>query len=312
MKSVLAFSVLVFAFFDSWVHSFSSILGDTAVVTQQQQASHRYRLHELRDEVANPYNESKMKIQAVLFDLDGTLLDTEALSDKAMLHFYREERGLDADIFNQLAGQGYRLPWELKKRILGLRGAEWGPIVIEYAEHHWNIPPASVTVQDIWSGWERHLNTLCSEVEACSGAVALVNALAEQNVPLAIATSSRREAVTKKATNHGRMFAHIPTIVAGDHPAVKNGKPAPDIYLEAARQLGVDPTQCLVVEDALSGVRAGKAAGCTVVAVPDPRFTKDEKAVFETESDYVLESLCDFEEKVDLGFELKINGDSST
>ena len=51
------------------------------------------------------------------------------------------------------------------------------------------------------------------------------------------------------------MFQHIQLIVAGDNPAVKNGKPAPDIYLEAARQLKVDPKECLVFEDALSGVR---------------------------------------------------------
>lgn len=80
-------------------------------------------------------------------------------------------------------------------------------------------------------------------------------------------------------------------IVAGDDPAVKQGKPAPDIYLEAARQLNVSPSECLVFEDALSGVKAGKAAGCHVVAVPDPRM---DKSVFGI-ADEVLDSLWDFD-----------------
>ena len=129
---------------------------------------------------------------------------------------------------------------------------------------------------------------------------------------MAIATSSRKEAVDKKATNHSDMFRHISTIVAGDHPAVKSGKPAPDIYLEAARQLGVEPSECLVVEDALSGVRSGKAAGCTVVAVPDARFTEDEKAIFATESDFVLESLWDFETTEIGGLSLKLRNNDET
>ena len=84
-------------------------------------------------------------------------------------------------------------------------------------------------------------------------------------------------------------------IVAGDDPAVINGKPAPDIYLEAARRLNVDPTECLVFEDALSGVRSGKAAGCHVVAIPDPRFSTEEKKVFANEADVVLDSLLEFD-----------------
>jgi beta-phosphoglucomutase-like phosphatase (HAD superfamily) len=83
-------------------------------------------------------------------------------------------------------------------------------------------------------------------------------------------------------------------IVAGDDPAVTNGKPAPDIYLEAARRINVKPEECLVFEDALSGVRSGKAAGCFVVAIPDPRFSDDEKAVFVQEADVVVPDLWHF------------------
>ena len=256
----------------------------------------------------------KKNVKAVLFDLDGTLLDTEALSDKAMLEFYRTRGLLSEEMYQTIITRhDGRLPWELKKQILGLRGSEWAPIVIRYAQKHWNVPNNNnnISVQDLWTGWEGHLNDLCAEVQACPGATALVAALAQRHIPLAIATSSRRTAVMKKATNHGEtLFRYFDDrrIVAGDDEAVRHGKPAPDIYWQAAQRLGVDPRDCLVVEDALSGVRAGKAAGCMVVAVPDPRFTAEEKAVFAAESDVVLESLWDFE-TLDLGFPLQLNRD---
>mmetsp|Transcript_23586 Transcript_23586/g.54881 ORF Transcript_23586/g.54881 Transcript_23586/m.54881 type:complete len:102 (-) Transcript_23586:1038-1343(-) len=88
------------------------------------------------------------------------------------------------------------------------------------------------------------------------------------------------------------MFQHMKVIVAGDDPSVKVGKPAPDIYIEAAKRLDVDPANCLVFEDALSGAQAGKAAGCFVVAVPDPRM---QHSVFDGIADEVLDGLSDFD-----------------
>lgn len=221
------------------------------------------------------------KIKAILFDLDGTLLDTETISDQALLAAL------------ELTDDRKRLPWELKKQILGLRGAEWGPIVLRYVQENWGVTDLP-TVDELWSSWEDHVSQMCHQVEACAGAPELVQQLAVAGIPMAIATSSRQASVDKKRKNHGKMFQHLPTIVCGDHPAVKNGKPAPDIYLEAARQLGVDPKECLVVEDALSGVQSGKNAGCFVVAVPDARFDADEKAVFAAEAHAVLDSLWHF------------------
>jgi len=146
---------------------------------------------------------------------------------------------------------------------------------------------------------------MCTEIEACAGAKALVGAIISSSnsldtrIPMAIATSSRMSGVEKKKTRHERyLFEHIDVIVTGDDPAVGNGKPAPDMYLEAARRLGVDPTECLVFEDALSGVKSGKAAGCQVVAVPDPRFSDSERAeVFlnDGRADVVLTSLWEFD-----------------
>ena len=79
--------------------------------------------------------------------------------------------------------------------------------------------------------------------------------------------------------------------MTGDDPSVKNGKPAPDIYIEAARRLDVHPSECLVFEDAVAGAKAGMAAGCLVVAVPDPRM---DKSLFDGHADIVLDSMWEF------------------
>ena len=240
-----------------------------------------------------PMNHNK-PIKAILFDLDGTLLDTEALSDKAMLAVF--EHTLPQNLWQTYVSEGYRLPWELKKQLLGLRGSEWAPIVISYARDVWKIAEERLpTVTELWQGWEEKLNEYCEQVESCTGAAQLVERLAAAGIPMAIATSSRAASVEMKRKRHGPMFDRIKVIVPGDHPLVQNGKPAPDIYLEAARQMGVDPTECLVFEDALSGVRSGKSAGCQVVAIPDPRFTVEEKQSFLTEADIVIDDLSQFD-----------------
>ena len=84
------------------------------------------------------------------------------------------------------------------------------------------------------------------------------------------------------------MFQAIQVIVTGDDPNVVTGKPAPDIYLEAAKRLGVHPSQCLVFEDAITGAQSGKSAGCHVVAVPDYRM---EKEPFLSVSDEIIDAM---------------------
>lgn len=254
------------------------------------------------------------EIKAILFDMDGTLLDTESLADKAILLALFGGSGDDGDGNNERSclpeslrskppTSEWRLPWEVKKQILGLRGKEWGPICLKFARQHCEHPLP--TVEELIDLWEQNLNGMCSQIEACEGAKVLVEKVvsscssSKSKIPLAIATSSRMSGVDKKRTRHERhLFEHIDVIVTGDDPAVQNGKPAPDIYLEAARRLGVDPTECLVFEDALSGVKSGKAAGCQVVAVPDPRYSKEERTQLflnEGGADVVLTSLWEFD-----------------
>jgi beta-phosphoglucomutase-like phosphatase (HAD superfamily) len=80
-------------------------------------------------------------IKAILFDLDGTLLDTEALSDKAVLVALGS--WLPPQVLQESPMKEFRLPWDLKKQILGLRGSEWIPLVLQYAEKHWGVTDES-------------------------------------------------------------------------------------------------------------------------------------------------------------------------
>jgi beta-phosphoglucomutase-like phosphatase (HAD superfamily) len=251
----------------------------------------------------------KQIIAAVLFDLDGTLVDTESLSDQAILLSLRPHFADASRQWNELYGadKQHRIPWDLKTQILGLRGSDWGPIVIQYAVDHWGIRPESApSVQELWDAWESNLNELCATVESCAGAYEIVQRLAGRKVPMAIATSSRATAAHKKLQRHPPILQHMSAVVAGDDPAVRQGKPAPDIYVEAAKRLGLPPESCLVFEDALSGCRSGKAAGCTVVAVPDERFTDTERAAFENVADFVISDLREFDEGK-LGIAFKTN-----
>lgn len=257
-----------------------------------------------------------VEIKGILFDLDGTLIDTESLSDKAILFSIP---GLSESIIQSYASNSYRIPWELKKQLLGLRGSEWAPIVIEYAKSVWNVEPVP-TVQELWTNWELKLNELCEvDVQPCPGAIELVDLVhtsTNNNISMAIATSSRNISVEKKRkcieqqyknnntepngnneTNKDcTMFSCMKAIVCGDHPNVIRGKPEPDIYIEAARQINIEPKYCIAFEDALSGIRSAKAAGCAlVVGIPDERFNDTEKACFYKEADIVINSLWDFD-----------------
>ena len=155
---------------------------------------------------------------------------------------------------------------------------------------------------DLWNSWETNLNSFCCDVKECKGATVLVAALAKSRIPMSIATSSRMASVEKKRLRHERIFEHMQIIVSGNDPSIENGKPAPDIYLEAARRLGVDPEECLVFEDSISGCQSGKAAGCAVIAVPDLRM---DKSVFDGIADQILDDLACFDAK-DWGINLDL------
>ena len=105
-----------------------------------------------------------------------------------------------------------------------------------------------------------------------------------------MATSSKREMLEAKIANHQEWFSLFQTIVTGDDPEVKEGKPAPDIFLVAAKRVGADPEKCLVFEDAPTGTVAAHAAGMAVIAIPDENM---EKKLY-PEASKILDSMEEF------------------
>lgn len=224
---------------------------------------------------------------AFVFDLDGTLLDTEQLSDRAMDNFFGARFGAGAP----------KMSWELKQRIIGKRAAEWAPLVLGAHGVADRCSP-----QELAAGWESSFKALYPLAEKLPGVAALVAALGAggaggeaggrlARLPCAIATSSSSDAVALKRLNHEDLFGRMGAIVTGD--MVSRGKPAPDIFAAAARELGVRAEACLAFEDTIAGVRSAVAAGMRVVAIPDPRMAHG--PFFDAGATRVLSSLAEFD-----------------
>ncbi len=180
---------------------------------------------------------------AVLFDCDGTLVDSEPLARIAW------ERSL--------APHGYAMTDEDLEQVIGL---PFGVVHAFFAER-----VALPGPEEVLEHLSRELFALYDErLEAFPDAVATVAELGRLGVPLAVASSSPRQRLDLALAHVGLTGAFAVT-VAGDE--VERGKPEPDMFLEAARRLGVEPAGCVVVEDSAPGVAAGRAAGMGVLGV---------------------------------------------
>ncbi len=207
------------------------------------------------------------RVTHVIYDLDGTLLDTEP--------FYI--RTTDA-IF---ARHGMTLPPEVRALMIGRPSRIAVPLMLERTA----LP---MTAEEFLEERESLLAELFPAALPMRGARELTDHLHRHAVPQAIATSSSRETLAQKVRSQPDWFDRFHAIVSSED--VTHGKPAPDIFLEAARRIDAPPSQCLVFEDAPAGVEAALAAGMQVVAVPEPGF---EHLV--RDADAVIESLAEFD-----------------
>jgi pseudouridine 5'-phosphatase len=192
----------------------------------------------------------------VIFDLDGVLLDTE--------HFYTDVTG---EICRQY---GKTFDWSIKRNMIGRPSYESACYLVDAL----TLP---ITPEQYLERRSSRLRELFPTSLEKPGAEAFTRALASRGVPLAVATSSERELFELKTRDHGEWFSVFRAVVVGDDPRVKKGKPAPDVFLVAAAELGARPEDCVVFEDAPAGLDAAHAAGMQVVAIPDDGM---ERAVY--------------------------------
>ena len=204
-------------------------------------------------------------IDAVVFDLDGVLLQTEELWDEVRAGLAREHGG--------------RYGPEQQRAMMGMSSPEWSRYMAETVGVPG--PPERISEEVV----ERMQTRYRERLPLLPGAVEAVRRMAER-WPLALASSSNRPLI-ELALELAKLDSFFAAVVSSEE--VARGKPAPDVYLEAARRLGVPADRCAAVEDSHSGIRSAKAAGMKVVAIPNPTFPPDEAAL--ADADLVLRSL---------------------
>ena len=206
-------------------------------------------------------------IRAVVFDLDGVLLDSEHVWDAVREQLVRERGGRWHD--------------RAQRNMMGMSSHEWA----RYMHDELGVPD---TPEEISAGVVRRLERLYRErLPTVPGAREAVERLAE-HWPLGVASSSNRELIDLALELLGVADAFAATVSSEE---VERGKPAPDVYIEAARRLAIQPSQAAAIEDSHNGILAAKAADLRVLAIPNRRFPPGEDAV--AQADVVLSSLAE-------------------
>jgi HAD superfamily hydrolase (TIGR01509 family) len=205
--------------------------------------------------------------EAVLFDLDGVIVDSESAWAEAK-----------HDLVDEAGGS-----WkpEATRAMLGMSSPEWS----RYLRDELGVP---LSVEEINAAVVATLERRYREsLPLIPGAVDAVRRIAE-GWQLGLASSSNREIIDLVLEHAGLTDAFAVTVSSEE---VARGKPAPDVYLEAARRLGADPARCVAIEDSSNGLRSAAGAGTAVVAIPNREFPPAPEGL--AAADVVIDSLHD-------------------
>jgi len=205
-------------------------------------------------------------LSAIIFDLDGVLADSEPWWNK-----------IDAEL---LAEYGVTYRGEYHRNVVGVSYR----VAVEFYRKAFEL--FVVTDEMMRRRGEIATEFFAGRVGLFPDVTEVLKELQQMKLHLAVATSSVSASARPFLDRH-QLTGFFEVIVTGEE--VEHGKPAPDIYLCAAKNLGIPAGTCLVVEDALPGIAAAKAAKMRVVAIPDRRFVDQHE--FEKETDYALKSL---------------------
>lgn len=209
-------------------------------------------------------------ISHVIYDLDGLLLDTEVIYAKAAAKV--------------CALYGCEYDVSLKPKLIGRPAKESASDFVKWT----NLP---ISPETFLAQRQTFLQDLLSQGNLMPGVIEVTQHFLALNISQAIATNSTRKLFNLKTKNNREWFDRIfVTAVKSDDPGVENCKPAPDLYLTAAKRLKANPKNCLVFEDSLPGVQAALSAGMFVIAVPDVSIDKN---LFKN-AHLVLNSLSEF------------------
>jgi len=187
-------------------------------------------------------------IEAVVFDMDGVLVDSEPVWERVRRAFTAAHGGRWAD--------------DAQDRMMGMSTAEWSAYM--GSDFGIPLPPAEIAAQVIAAMKEEYRAHLPLLPGALDAAFAL-----SARWPLAVASSAPKVLIEAVLDASGMRPAFAAAVSSEEVP---RGKPAPDVYLEAAARLGRPAASCAAVEDSTNGLRSASAAGCAVIAVPRPEY----------------------------------------
>ena len=198
------------------------------------------------------------KIKAAIFDLDGTLLDTQRLYDE-----------INQLVINEY-GNGKPYDIDLQIKIHGSPPLFGNKYLIDYFD-------IKLTMKEFMAKKEQYLKDKIAECKPIEGVKELTHLLKHKyGLKTAIATSSLKSSTDNKLKNHQEWIkSDFDVIISGEDKRIVKGKPSPDIFLIAAKELGVKPEECIIFEDAINGAQAGLNSGAAIVVGLPDSYVKD-------------------------------------